>query len=298
MQRLNDLPLSCKLQHLRASVSTCADTSRSLRAVSTGYASRPPACRAHLGRRAACPEGAPWVRVPASGVPCAPRTVAPQVSTRHARHPVCSDLRRRRVALDLLLASHSTLTELEQREIELLLQTQAWDEPPPPLGAEVPGRRTARLDPPARAARADQQAGTAHGSPLAWEDLSPGHGHGHSHSHGLEAGEFSAGDGIVFGGDGVILRRGEPRFAEASSADAAIDRFSAVLGGGETPLAEEFSAVRGGVPLTLTLPVPLTLTLTLTLALALALALTLAVTLALILSLTRRGPARGGRVQC
>ena len=133
MQRLNDLPLSCKLQHLRASVSTCADTSRSLRAVSTGYASRPPACRAHLGRRAACPEGAPWVGVPASGVPCAPRTVAPQVSTRHARHPVCSDLRRRRVALDLLLASHSTLTELEQREIELLLQTQAWDEPPPRL---------------------------------------------------------------------------------------------------------------------------------------------------------------------
>ena len=47
MRRLNDLPLACKLQHLRAT----------------------------------------------------------PVSTRHERHPVCSDLRRRRVARDLLLAS-------------------------------------------------------------------------------------------------------------------------------------------------------------------------------------------------
>ena len=97
----------------------------------------------------------------------------------------CSDLRRRRVALELLLASHSTLTELEQREVELLLQSQAWDEPP--LGAELLGRPTTRLDPATtRAARAAQQAtaqqATAHGPHFAWNDGPPGHSHSHSHS--------------------------------------------------------------------------------------------------------------------
>ena len=119
----------------------------------------------------------------------------------------CSDLRRRRVALDLLLASHSTLTELEQREVELLLQSQAWDEPPlgaELLGAELLGRPTTRLDSAAQAARAAAQQATAHGPHhhLAWDGVPPGHGHGRGRGRGRGLGR---GRGHVAGeGDGQL----------------------------------------------------------------------------------------------
>ena len=55
---------------------------RGLRWVRTGYAYQPPALGTYRRRRAACPQGPAyctyWVRVPASGVPYVPRTVAPQ----------------------------------------------------------------------------------------------------------------------------------------------------------------------------------------------------------------------------
>ena len=57
-------------------------TPRRLRWVRTGYAYQPPALGTYRRRRAACPQGAAyctyWVRVPATGVPYVPRTVAPQ----------------------------------------------------------------------------------------------------------------------------------------------------------------------------------------------------------------------------
>ena len=57
-------------------------TPRGLRWVRTGYAYQPPALGTYRTHRAACPQGPTyctyWVRVPASGVPYVPRTVAPQ----------------------------------------------------------------------------------------------------------------------------------------------------------------------------------------------------------------------------
>ena len=57
-------------------------TPRGLRWVRTGYAYQPPALGTYRRRREPCPQGPAyctyWVRVPASGVPYVPRTVAPQ----------------------------------------------------------------------------------------------------------------------------------------------------------------------------------------------------------------------------
>ena len=58
-------------------------TPRGLRWVRTGYAYQPPALGTYRRRRVACPQGPAyctyWMRVPATGVPYIPRTVAPQV---------------------------------------------------------------------------------------------------------------------------------------------------------------------------------------------------------------------------
>ena len=55
---------------------------RGHRTARTGYAYQPPAYCTYQRRRAACHQGTTyctyWVRVPASGVPYVPRTVAPQ----------------------------------------------------------------------------------------------------------------------------------------------------------------------------------------------------------------------------
>ena len=64
-----------------STVVPCVDMYAVAQQCRTGYAHRPPAHRTR--RRAARPEGGhrPWfatVRVPASGVPCLPHTVAPQ----------------------------------------------------------------------------------------------------------------------------------------------------------------------------------------------------------------------------
>ena len=62
-----------------------------LRWARTGYAYQPPALGTYRRRRAACPQGRAycthWVRVPASGVPYVPRTVAPQVGSGSAQIP-------------------------------------------------------------------------------------------------------------------------------------------------------------------------------------------------------------------
>jgi hypothetical protein len=61
-------------------------TPRRLRWVRTGYAYQSPALGTYRRRRAACPQGPAyctcWVRVPATAVPYAPRTVASQVRVR------------------------------------------------------------------------------------------------------------------------------------------------------------------------------------------------------------------------
>ena len=54
-------------------------TPQGIRTVRTGYAHRPPAYRTYRRCRPAAP-GATTARVPASGVPSVPRTVAPQVA--------------------------------------------------------------------------------------------------------------------------------------------------------------------------------------------------------------------------
>ena len=66
--------------------SACADTYvPGLRTVRTGYAYQPPACCTYLRHRAACPQGPTHcmygARLPASGVPYVPRTVAPQATS-------------------------------------------------------------------------------------------------------------------------------------------------------------------------------------------------------------------------
>ena len=68
---------------------------RSLRWVRRGYACQPSAYRMYRRRRAACPQGPAystyWVRVPATGVPCVPRSLVitpgtcPRSRTRCAR---------------------------------------------------------------------------------------------------------------------------------------------------------------------------------------------------------------------
>ena len=67
---------------------------RRLRWVRTGYAYQPPALGTYRRRRAACPQGPTystyWVRVPASGVPYVPRTVAPQLLRLAGYLPRCS----------------------------------------------------------------------------------------------------------------------------------------------------------------------------------------------------------------
>jgi len=58
---------------------------RAYRTARTGYAYRPPACCTYRRRRAACPQGPTcctyWVRVPASGVPCLPRSMVSTAGT-------------------------------------------------------------------------------------------------------------------------------------------------------------------------------------------------------------------------
>jgi hypothetical protein len=67
---------------------------RGLRWVRTGYAYQPPALGTYRTRRAACPHGPAhctyWVRVPASAVPYAPRTVAPQARSSRTCRPSCT----------------------------------------------------------------------------------------------------------------------------------------------------------------------------------------------------------------
>ena len=64
-------------------------TPRGLRWVRTGYAYQPPVLGTYRTHRAACPQGPPYctygLRVPASGVPYVPRTVAPQASPASVR---------------------------------------------------------------------------------------------------------------------------------------------------------------------------------------------------------------------
>ena len=69
-------------------VLTCTCTLHRSRAVRTGYVYQPPACSTYRRRRAACPRrGTLSTYVSASGVPCVPRTVAPQLG--HGGDPAC-----------------------------------------------------------------------------------------------------------------------------------------------------------------------------------------------------------------
>ena len=137
------------------------------------------------------------------------------------------------LAWDDRLTSDAQRRQLVQQELEAALPHGS-----PELHSRAPNPRAPNS--PELQRRRAAAAAAIGGSHLAWAEP-PGHGHGHGsgHDHGQSysegpghvVGEYSAGDGIVFSGDGVILRTGErevyPELAEDFSASAAIDRVNA-----------------------------------------------------------------------